>query len=58
MELTFAMTSGTVTRDKEKNWPVADGRVPCNNPRNICGMHLARGRDSTNERGGDARQKL
>ena len=23
-EFTFAKTSGTVTRDREKNWPIAD----------------------------------
>ena len=32
-----------VTRDKKKNWPIADRRAPCNNPRNSCGMHLAGG---------------
>ena len=38
--LTFAKTYGTVTRDREKNWPIADGRVPSNNPRNNCGTHF------------------
>ena len=32
-ELTFAKTSGTVTRE----WPIADRRVPSNHPRNNCG---------------------
>ena len=34
-ELTFAKTSGTVTRDKKKNF-----RVPSNDPRNSCGTHF------------------
>ena len=38
--LTFAKTYGTVTRDWEKNWPIADWRVPSNNPRNNCGTHF------------------
>ena len=38
--LTFAKTSGTVTRDRKKNWPIADWRVPSNNPRNTCGTHF------------------
>ena len=38
--LTFAKTYGTVTRDREKNWPIADWRVPSNNPRNNCGTHF------------------
>ena len=32
VEFTFAKTSGTVTRDREKNWPIADQRVPSNYP--------------------------
>ena len=36
-ELTFAKTSGIVTRVRGKNWPIADGRVPSNDPRNNCG---------------------
>ena len=36
-ELTFAKTSGNVTINKEKNWPIADRRVPNNDPRNNCG---------------------
>ena len=39
-ELTFAKTSGTVTSDREKNWPIADRRVSTNDPRNNCGMHF------------------
>ena len=34
VELTFAKTSETNTRNKGKqNWPIADLRIPCNNPR-------------------------
>ena len=40
VEFTFAKTSGTVTRDREKNWPIADRRVPSNYPRNNCGTHF------------------
>ena len=29
-----------VTWDREKNWPIADRRVPSNNPRNHCGTHF------------------
>ena len=36
----FAKTSGAVTRDREKNWPIADWRVPSNDPRINCGTHL------------------
>ena len=39
--LTFAKTYGTVTRDRKKNWPIADWRVPSNNPRNNCGTHFS-----------------
>ena len=35
-ELTFAKTSGTVTRE----WPIADQCVPSNNPRNNCGKRF------------------
>ena len=40
--VTFAKTSGTVTRYKGKNWPIAarDRCVPSYNPRNHCGTHL------------------
>ena len=31
----FAKTSGTVTRNK-KNWPIADQRVPSNDPKSLC----------------------
>ena len=30
-------TSGTVTEDRGKNWPLADRHVHSNNPRNTCG---------------------
>ena len=40
VEFTFAKTSGTVTRDREKNWPIADRRVPSNYPRINCGTHF------------------
>ena len=40
-ELTFAKTSGTVTRDREKNWPVADLRVPSNDPRSNYETHFS-----------------
>ena len=39
-ELTFAKTSGTVTRDRKNNWPIAHRHVPSNDPRNNCGTHL------------------
>ena len=39
-ELTFAQTSGTVVRDREKNWPIADRRIPSNDPRNTCGTRF------------------
>ena len=39
-EYIFERTSGSVRRDKEKNWPIADWRCPSNNPRNHCGIHL------------------
>ena len=32
----FAKTSGTVTGDRGKNWPIADGRAPCDDPRSPC----------------------
>ena len=31
-ELTSAKTSGTVTSEREKNWPIADRRFPSNDP--------------------------
>ena len=37
--LTFAKTSGTVTRDGEKNWPIAERRVPSNDTRNSSVTH-------------------
>ena len=36
----FTKTSGTVTKDMEKNWPIADRRVTSNHPRNNCGTHF------------------
>ena len=35
-KLTFAKTCGTVSKDKGKNWRIADRRVPSNDPRNNC----------------------
>ena len=32
----FAKTSGIVTGDKEKNWPIADRCIPSNHPRSPC----------------------
>ena len=40
VELTFAKTSGTVPRDRRKNWPLADRRVASNDPRNTRGIHF------------------
>ena len=43
-EFTFAEASGTVTRDRKKQWPIADERrLPSNDPRNNCGMHFGFG---------------
>ena len=39
--LTFAKTSGAVTREKKKNWPIADRRVPLTIPEAIAGHMLA-----------------
>jgi len=39
-ELTFAKTSGTVTRDNEKNWPIVDQRVHSYDPRNNRETHF------------------
>ena len=36
----FAKTSGVVTEDRGKNWPIADRRIPSNDPRNNCGTHF------------------
>ena len=41
-ELTFSKTSGTVTEDREKNWPIADQHVTSNDPRSNCGIPFAR----------------
>ena len=35
-KLTFAKTCRTVSKDKGKNWRIADRRVPSNDPRNNC----------------------
>ena len=35
-EFTFAKSSGIVTKDREKDWPIADRRDPSNNPRDNC----------------------
>ena len=40
VELTFAKKSGSVTRDREHFWPIADRRVPSNDPRNNCGTQF------------------
>ena len=37
VELTFAMKSGTVAKDRERKWPIADRRVPSSDPRDNCG---------------------
>ena len=39
-EFNFAKTFGTVTRDREKNWPIADWYVTRNDPTNNCGTHF------------------
>ena len=39
-EFTFAKSSGIVTRDREKDWPIADRRDPSNNPRNNRGSNF------------------
>ena len=39
--LIFAKTSGVVTERRGKNWPIADRRVPSNDPRNNCGTHFS-----------------
>ena len=40
VELTFAMNSGTVAKDRERKWPIADLRVPSSDPRDNCGMYF------------------
>ena len=42
-ELTFAKTSGTVTKARatKKNRSIADRHVPSNDPRNTCGTHFS-----------------
>ena len=39
-ELTFAKTSGIVSRDRERTWPIADRCVPSNDPRNNYETHF------------------
>ena len=39
-EFTFAQSSGIVTRDREKDWPIADRRDLSNNPRNNRGSNF------------------
>ena len=39
-ELTSAKTSRTVTRDRRKNWLIADRYVTNNDPRSNCGTRL------------------
>ena len=36
VKLDRVKTSGTVTKDKEKNWPIADMRVTSYDSRNNC----------------------
>ena len=40
MNVSFAETSGTFPREREKHWPIADGRDHINNPRNTCGTQF------------------
>ena len=35
--VTFSKTSGTVTRNRGKRWPIVDRHFPSYNPRNKCG---------------------
>ena len=39
-ELIFAKTSGSVSKDRGKNWPIADRCVLCNDPRDTCGRYF------------------
>ena len=39
-EFTFAKSSGIVTKDREKDWAIADRRDPSNNPRNNRGSNF------------------
>ena len=39
-EFTFAKSSGIVTKDREKDWPIVDRREPSNNPRNNRGSNF------------------
>ena len=39
-EFTFAKSSGIVTKDREKDWPIVDQCDPSNNPRNNRGSNF------------------
>ena len=39
-QFTFAKSSGIVTKDREKDWPIVDQRDPSNNPRNNRGSNF------------------
>ena len=39
-EFTFAKSSGIVTKDREKDWPIADWRDPSNDPINNRGSNF------------------
>ena len=39
-EFTFAKSSGIVTKDREKDWPIVDRCDPSNNPRNNRGSNF------------------
>ena len=39
-EFTFAKSSGIVTKDREKDWPIVDRLDPSNNPRNNRGSNF------------------
>ena len=39
LNLTFAKTSGS-TKERGKNWPIADRCLLCNDPRSTCGRYF------------------
>ena len=39
-EFTFAKSSGIVTKDREKDWPIADWHDPSNDPKNNRGPNF------------------
>ena len=39
-EFTFAKSSGILTKNREKDWPIVDRRDPSNNPRNNRGSNF------------------